>query len=279
MEIPFDEPEPVETTEEQEAERRETLEFLQSLPSRNHFEVFGLTRECTGAELKRAHVALVKRYHPDMRRDAHLEDLHDVLEAIFIRVGEAWEVLGNEKSRAAYEARLGPIVRPPAEAEPPSQPEPSPEDAAPPETEGEPVASESPEKTLQQAQQLLGRAKYWDAIQMLEDAVPHIRQQRHQHRGRILLAQAYAQNPKWVHRAVETLQAVVSEDPANADAHYELGRLYKAGGLTARAHAMFRKVLKLRPGHKKAAAQLEGDEQEGTGGILRRLFGGGDKSA
>jgi len=271
MEIPFDEPEPVETTAEQEAERREILELLQSLPSRNHFEVLGLTRECTGAELKHAHVGLVKRYHPDMRRDAHLEDLHDVLEAIFIRVGEAWEVLGNEKSRAAYEARLGPVVRPPAEAEPPSEP--------PSETEGEPVASESPEQTLKQAQQLLGRAKYWDAIQMLESAVPHLRHQRHQHSGRILLAQAYAQNPKWVHRAVETLQAVVSEDPANADAHYELGRLYKAGGLTARAQAMFRKVLELRPGHKKAAAQLEGDESRGTGGILRRLFGGGDKSA
>ena len=292
MEIPFDEPEPVETTEvpepvetteEQEAERQEILELLQSLPSRNHFEVLGLTRECTDAELKRAHVGLVKRYHPDMRRDAHLEDLHDVLEAIFIRVGEAWEVLGNEKSRAAYETRLGPGVRPPAEAEPPpkseSEPESSPEDAPHPETEGEPVASESPERTLQQARQLLGRAKYWDAIQMLESAVPHIHQQRHQHHGRILLAQAYAQNPKWVHRAVETLQAVVSEDPANADAHYQLGRLYKAGGLTARAQAEFRKVLELEPGHKKATAQLEADEPGTSGGILRRLFGGGDKSA
>ncbi len=276
LEIPFDEPEPEEMTAEQRAERREILELLQSLPSRNHFQVLGLTRECTSAELKRAHVTLVKRYHPDMRHDAHLKDLHDVLEAIFIRVGEAWEVLGNEKSRAAYEARLGPLVRPAAEAKPPS--EPSPEDAASPETEGEPGESESPEQTLRQAQQLLGRARYWDAIQMLESAVPHIRQQRHQHSGRILLAQAYAQNPKWVHRAVETLQAVVSEDPANADAHYQLGRLYKAGGLTTRAQAMFKKVLELRPGHKMAAAQLAEDESA-AGGILRRLFGGGDKSA
>jgi tetratricopeptide (TPR) repeat protein len=283
MEIPFDEPEPEglpeelpeELTEEQRTERREILEFFQSLPTRNHFQVLGLDRECTAAELKRAHVGLVKRYHPDMRRDAHLQDLHDVLEAIFIRVGEAWEVLGNEKSRAAYESRLGPLVRPPTEAEPPSTAEPTP-DEPPPASEDE--AAVSPEETLHQARELLGQAKYWDAIQMLESAVPQIRQQRHQHRGRILLAQAYAQNPKWVHRAVETLQEVVSEDPANADAHYQLGRLYKAGGLAARSQAAFRKVLELQPGHKQAAAQLEGESGTG-GGLLRRLFGGGDKSA
>jgi hypothetical protein len=284
LEIPFDEPAPEpdepaphEMTAEQQAERQEIVELFQSLPRCNHYQVLGLERECTAAEIKRAHVTLVKRYHPDTRRDAHLADLHDVLEGIFIRVGEAWEVLGNEKSRAAYEARLGPIVRP-AAAAPATPSEPS-RDGTPSEPEDAPVAYVSPEQTLHRAQELLGRARYWDAIQMLETAVPHIQPQRHQHRGRILLAQAYAHNPKWVHRAVETLQAVVSEDPANVDAHYELGRLYKEGGLTARSQAAFRKVLELRPGHKKAAAELEAQERASGGGLLRRLFGGGGKSA
>jgi tetratricopeptide (TPR) repeat protein len=282
LEIPFEEPEPdpepAGMTAEQQTERREILEFFQSLPRRNHFEVLGLTRECTAAELKRAHVSFVKRYHPDMRREAHLGDLHDVLEAIFIRVGEAWEVLGNEKSRAAYEARLGPVVRGPAETEAPADPEPGPEVSTS-EPDEQPVASEAPEETLKKARHLMGRALYWDAIQMLESAVPHLRPQRHQHRGRILLAQALAQNPNWVHRAVEELQAVVAEDPRNADAHYELGRLYKVRGLAARSQAAFRKVLELRPDHKQAAAQLAGEEPAEGSGFLRRLFGGGDKGA
>jgi tetratricopeptide (TPR) repeat protein len=286
LEIPFDEPaaqeqeeEPAspEMTADQQAERREIVELFQSLPRRNHYEVLGLERECSATDIKRAHVALVKRYHPDTRRDAHLADLHDVLEAIFIRVGEAWEVLGNEKSRAAYEARLGPIVRP-AAAAPATPPEPG-RDETPPGPEDAPAKYVSPEQTLHQARELLGRARYWDAIQMLETAVPHLQPQRHQHRGRILLAQAYAHNPKWVHRAVETLQAVVGEDPANVEAYYELGRLYKEGGLTARSQAAFRRVLELRPGHKKAAAELEAQERAAGGGLLRRLFGGGDKSA
>ena len=70
----------------------------------------------------------------------------------------------------------------------------------------------------------------------------------------------------------------MSEDPKNAEAHYELGLLYKARGLTARAQSAFRKVLELRPGNAQATAQLVEGEPEG-GGLLRRLFGGGDKSA
>jgi curved DNA-binding protein CbpA len=265
---------PRESTPEIEAERREILEFFQSLSLRNHFEVLGAARGSSDADLRRAHVALVKRYHPDMRREEYLEDLHDVLEAIFIRVGEAWEVLGDAKSRSAYEARLGPVPRP-SEQEKPSPP--SPEEPVAEDEEVVEGLGTSPEETLTRARILLGQAKYWDAIQMLETAVPHLRQQD-QHRGNILLARAYAENPKWVHKAVETLQDVIGEDPKNAEAYYELGRLYKASGLTARARAAYRRVLELRPGNSKAAAEL-GDQEPEEGGLLRRLFGGGDKSA
>jgi tetratricopeptide (TPR) repeat protein len=269
LEIPFGEPEPPELSEEQQAERKEIVDFFQSLPRRNHFEVLGLRQGCAAADLKLAHVALIKRYHPDMRRDEHLADLHDILEAIFIRVGEAWETLGDEKKRAAYEARLPPARPPDA---PGKAPEPLPD-------ADEEAPAIDPESTLGRARQLLGRARYWDAIQMLESAVPRFDGRRHQHLGRILLARAYSQNPKWVHRAVETLKVVVSEDPDNAEAHYELGCLYKAGGLTARSQATFRRVLELRPDHKKAAAQLQPAEPAPAGGLMRRLFGGKGKSA
>ncbi len=256
-------------TPEQTAERHEILEVFQSLPLRNHYEVLGVERRCSDADLKRAHVTLIKRYHPDMRREAHLEDLHDVLEAIFIRVGEAWDVLGTAKSRAAYEQHLGraPHAQGGDARETPAEGE-----------EAAPRQGPDPDEILRQAQLLLGKRRYWDAIQMLETAMPQLESQEHQHGGRILLARAYANNPKWVHRAVETLQGVLSEDPKNANAYYELGMLYKTGGLTARAEAMFRKALDARPGHKRAAAELPAKEEPAQGGLLRRLFGGGSKS-
>lgn len=260
-------------------QRRQILEVFQALPGKNHFEVLGVEPGCTDADVKRAYSALAKRYHPDVHRDPRLEDLHDVLEAVFIRVGEAWEVLGDARSRASYEARSG-VVRPTQATTLP------PESAvAPPQTpqiaplpDPDFYAYIPPEETLLKAQILLSQARYWDAIQVLEAAVPQMQPRRHQNRGRILLARAYAKNPNWVRRAEETLQDVVREDPANVDAHYQLGLLYKAGGLAARAQAMFRRVLELRPDHREALAELGLGVGPGGGGLLKRLFGRGKAS-
>ena len=251
--------------------RQEILEIFQSLPVKNHFEVLGVEPGCSGAEVKRAYTKLAKRYHPDVHRDPRLEDLRDILEAIFIRVGEAWEVLGDARSRASYEARFGAIHRSgegsPSPASPPGAA------AGPP-----PELYFAPEDTLYKAQLLLSQERYWDAIQVLEATVPRMEPRRHQHRGRILLARAYAKNPNWIRRAEETLQNVVREDPVNVDAHYALGLLYKDTGLAARAQAMFRRVVELRPDHREAASELGPGEGPGGGGLLKRLFGRGKAS-
>ncbi len=104
--------------------RKEILEIFQGLPMKNHFEMLGVEPGCSDADVKRAYSSLAKRFHPDVNRDPRIEDLRDILEAIFIRVGEAWEVLGDAKSRASYEARFGVVRRArdaaPAHSNPPS---------------------------------------------------------------------------------------------------------------------------------------------------------------
>ncbi|HYN02058.1 MAG TPA: DnaJ domain-containing protein [Vicinamibacteria bacterium] len=251
--------------------RREILELFQSMPVKNHFEVLGVEPGCSDADVKRAYTKLVKRYHPDVHRDPRIEDLHDILEAIVIRVGEAWEVLGDARSRASYETRFGAIHRSGAGSPSPTSP---PGAAAPPAAE----LYFAPEDTLYKAQLLLSQERYWDAIQVLEAAVPRMEPRRHQHRGRILLARAYAKNPNWIRRAEETLQNVVREDPVNVDAHYALGLLYKETGLAARAQAMFRRVVELRPDHREATAELGPGDGPGGGGLLKRIFGRGKAS-
>ena len=107
--------------------------------------------------------------------------------------------------------------------------------------------------------------------------MPRMAPARQQNRGRILLARAYAKNPNWLRRAEETLQDVVRQDPANVDAHFELGLVYKASGLAARAQAQFRRVVELRPDHREATIEL-GPPEPGGGGLLKRLFGRGKAS-
>jgi hypothetical protein len=255
--------------------RREVLEVFQSLPLKNHFEVLGVEPGCDDEEVKRAYVALTKRFHPDAQRDKRLEDMHDILEAIFIRVQEAWEVLGEAKSRASYEASSG-IVRRPRNVRPaqPAVSTPGIAPAAPPPRPAPPPEYVPPEEVLYQVRQLLSQARYWDAIQILESTLPGMEPRTQQHRGRLLLAKAYSKNPNWLRRAEETLQQLVREDPTNADAHFELGMIYKTSGFPTRAQAMFKRTLELRPGHKEASAELGIPTDTGTPrpGLLKRLF-------
>jgi tetratricopeptide (TPR) repeat protein len=254
--------------------RREVLEIFRSLPLKNHFQVLGVEPGCTDAAVRRAYTALVKRFHPDAGREPGLEDLHDVLEAIFIRVGEAWEVLGNASSRASYEALSGVVHRPREAAPNVFRTTPAPQPSDPPEPAPDFVGSE---ETLLQVQVLMLQARYWEAITVLEAALPQMEPPRHQNRGRILLARAYAKNPNWLRKAEEQLQEVLRADPQHVDALFQLGLLYKAQGLAARAQGLFRRVIELKPDHRDAAAELAADGSTG-GGLLKRLFGRGKAS-
>ena len=262
------------------ARRRAIVELFQSLPlKQSHFEVLGVEPGCSDDEVKRAYVSLTKRYHPDANRDKRLQDLHDMLEAIIIRVGEAWEVLGEAKSRASYEARSG-IVRRPRGAQGEAQAQAPP---APGRLSYESREYVPPEEILFRARRLLAQAQYWDAIQVLESALPGMEPRSQQHRGRLLLARAYSKNPNWLRRAEETLQQLLREDPTNAEAHYELGLVYKTGGFQARAQTMFKRAVELRPGHKEASAELGiltevPDKPAEGGGLLKRLFKRGKAS-
>jgi tetratricopeptide (TPR) repeat protein len=239
--------------------RQEILDLFHSLPLKNHFEVLGVESGSSDAAVKRAYVSLAKRFHPDVQHDPQLADLRDALEAIFIRVGEAWDELRDARSRSAYASRLSHDQPQPTRLQAPTQ-----------------SAYVAPEDILLQAQLLLAQSHYWDLIQLLEGAIPKM--ERYQSRARILLARGYAKNPNWLRRAEETLHQVIRDEPGHVDAHYDLGLLYKAGGLAARAQAMFRRTLELRPDHREAAAELAAEAGASSGGLLKRLFGRGKAS-
>ena len=75
---------------------------------RDHFEVMGLERTATGAEVRDAYGDFARILHPDACRDPTLEDLREKREAVFIRLSEAYEVLRNAASRAEYERAFEP---------------------------------------------------------------------------------------------------------------------------------------------------------------------------
>ncbi len=283
---------------DQKAEERrlEILDAWENLGTRNHFEVLGLERKVTEVEVKEAYFRLAKRFHPDVHHGASLGDLRDKLEAVFIRLGQAYDTLRDPKKRGDYEERLGRSrPRPPQAAGQatgqapgaPSAPEPPP----PRDLEEEARAAE---EALRKAAKLLEVAKgleqekpnepehqrlTYDAIQLLEPVLT-VLQGKQKLRAQVLLARGYSKNPKWAKRAEELLLTASRENPTSADPFALLGSNYAARGLKARALSMYKKALELKPEHEEAFKYISENstledtpEQEGGGsGLLGRFF-------
>jgi molecular chaperone DnaJ len=65
---------------------------------RNHYEVLGVSRNATDAELKSAMRNLARKYHTDNGTEPNEEEMK--------RVNMAYEVLSNEATRKKYDALL-----------------------------------------------------------------------------------------------------------------------------------------------------------------------------
>ena len=237
-----------------DARRREIQELHDGMRSKDHFEILGISRSATADEVKDAYFRLARPYHPDASLDPSLEDLRDKRSAVFIRLGEAYETLRNPTSRKRYETAFPPRLGVP-------RPEPS-AAAAPPPRRPDPALDEKmAAQDFAKAQRLMGEEKYWDAIQLLEEAIPRLEATAGR-RARVMLARAYMKNPKWRHRAEEVLGEVVREAPDAPEPYLVLGELYRGAQLRARAAAMYRKALQLSPRNEEALNALRAIDAE-----------------
>ncbi len=269
--------------------RRIILARYASLAQRTHYEVLGIGREASDAEVRQAHARLVRALHPDACRDPQLADLQAQREAVFVRVGQAFEILRDSRSRAHYDNHLRlwkPRPTPPATEAAPARPGAT--EVSPASAEGvspDELSDEISDQAGEQARQLgviamaearLEEEKYWDAIVALEPLVPRL-EGRLRARARTVLARAYVKNPKWRRRAEVALRLAIEDDPKQVDAHLLLARLYAEAGLATRASALYRRVLALDPRNAEARAAEHTDPDPAShpdhGSPLKRLFG------
>ena len=78
---------------------------------KDYYQVMGVARDATDAQIKQAYRKLARKYHPDVSKEKDAE-------ARFKEVGEAYEVLKSPEKRAAYD-RLGKDYRPGEDFRPP----------------------------------------------------------------------------------------------------------------------------------------------------------------
>ncbi|KAM3960243.1 dnaJ (Hsp40) homolog 13 isoform 2-T2 [Aphomia sociella] len=68
-----------------------------SFARKNYYEVLNLRRNCSDKEIKDAFIQMSKEYHPDKNKDVKAQEK-------FVRVVEAYNVLGKPCSRAQYDS-------------------------------------------------------------------------------------------------------------------------------------------------------------------------------
>lgn len=71
-----------------------------------HYEVLGVPSSATAAEVRRAYLALARQYHPDYHTTAGEGSVASAEERMR-EINLAWQVLGDEDGRAAYDRSLG----------------------------------------------------------------------------------------------------------------------------------------------------------------------------
>ncbi|KAI9509062.1 DnaJ protein [Russula earlei] len=67
-----------------------------SCASKDPYQVLGVSRDATPAEIKKVYFSLARKYHPDTNPDKNAQDK-------FVEIQEAYDILKDEKKRAAFD--------------------------------------------------------------------------------------------------------------------------------------------------------------------------------
>ncbi len=87
------------------AERLHILVLERDLLVRNHWDILALSGVPTRSDVKKAYFSRSKKFHPDSYFGRDTGSFRPKIAAVFAGIKEAYDVLGNDKSRREYEAK------------------------------------------------------------------------------------------------------------------------------------------------------------------------------
>lgn len=86
--------------------RKLVVEFHSRLDELTHYQALGVSPSAEHKEIRSAYFSLSKRVHPDAYFGKRLGSYKTKMEAIFKRLTDAYEILGRNEKRAAYDRYL-----------------------------------------------------------------------------------------------------------------------------------------------------------------------------
>ncbi len=210
----------------------------------NYYEILGVDKRASAAEIKQAYVKLVKERHPDRFPDPQEKEK---AQDFFKDLTAAFNALAGDRSRREYDASLEkPRVTPPEE-----------------------MAANA----YFQGMKALEARAYHEAVELLRTAVAHAPDDARCHAG---LGLALSKNPHWVREAIQETERAAVLNSRSAAYLTQLAELLLAQNLKLRARKAAEAASRLDPDDARVqrvlAATDAGPSDTGGGlaGLLRR---------
>jgi curved DNA-binding protein CbpA len=217
-----------------ERSREELVALLAVMRVQSHFEVLGVEREATTAEIADAYRTLARDFHPDLFR-LRDDDVRDVAGQIFERLEKAFEVLCDSGSRRKYLAEL--------------QRTPLPASLDQEAADGSESAATAAERVYFTGVSHLRARRYPQAAEAFRQATTLAPRQASYRSalGWALYRQAPA-DTRALAAGLAELRKAVETEPANPWVRISLGRFYAETGLPDDAIREFEAALGMSPG-------------------------------
>lgn len=221
------------------------------------YTVLEVSNSASEEQIRKSYYHLAKKYHPDRHRGKGGEELEQKLEALFMKIGAAYDTLHDANKRFDYDQS---ILKSPAVADSPGTTE-----------------THSPEKEaaihFKEGMRFYLEKDFWNAVQLFRRAIEASPEANSEHYR--YLALALSQNPKWGKEAERYFLKAIELEPFSPDLRLLLGRLYRQSGMVRRAESQFREALRLEPGNSAIQAELDdlaGEGGESGGSFIKGLF-------
>ncbi|MGH9389284.1 MAG: DnaJ domain-containing protein, partial [Vicinamibacteria bacterium] len=98
--------EPSGPSPEEIAVREDIIEKHASLRAATLYDLLGITITANDGEVKKAYYAMAKKYHPDRHHSPYLRDVHGLLEELFGKITDAYQMLSSPFERNRYDAKI-----------------------------------------------------------------------------------------------------------------------------------------------------------------------------
>jgi len=195
------------------------------MPAPNYYEVLGVGKTATSAEIRSAYAKLARERHPDRFADPGEKAR---AEEFFKDLTTAFNTLASDKNRREYDQGL---ERP---------------RAAPPQ--------EIAQNAFARGVQMYEEKKYHEAIELLRTSAGLFPEDpRYQH----ALGKALARNPHWAREGIQAVEKAVQLAPRVAAYRSDLAELLLAQGLKLRARKTAEEALRLQPENERARQVLD----------------------